>query len=223
MTFPHDPFDGTPRDPEMEERLARLSARSAERRTERSGPRPAAPTTDRRRSAAKGSRSAALGMSIVSTVGLAGYLYAAAHSGGAGAVVATAAGTDTATTVTTATTATTVATASGAASTTTSTSSSLANGTYTGTSVTTRYGPVQVQITVSGGQITAVTVPVYPSNDSKSRSINATAVPKLVQSTLTAQSASVSSVSGATYTTNAYKQSLQSAIDQARAAATSAR
>lgn len=82
----------------------------------------------------------------------------------------------------------------------------------------TRWGPVQVKITVSGGKITAVDVPAYPANDNKSVAINRSAVPKLVQSTLTAQSASVNSVSGATFTSSSYKVSLQSAIDKARAA-----
>ena len=58
-----------------------------------------------------------------------------------------------------------------------------------------------------------------PNSNSKDVSINNRAVPILVQSTLTAQSANISSVSGATYTSGSYKQSLQSAIDAARAAA----
>lgn len=221
MTVPHDPSRGAGHDAELDERLARLSARSAQHRAERSGPQPAA-TPAPRRSAARGSRSAALTLSVVSTLGLAGYLYSSAHSVGATAAATSSASGTAGTSVASSTTVATVAGSSGTSTTTASSSTSLANGTYSGTSVTTKYGPLQVQITVADGRITAVTVPTYPSNDSKSRSINATAVPKLVQSTLTAQSATVTSVSGATYTTNAYKQSLQSAIDQARAAATSA-
>ncbi|CAB4814071.1 unannotated protein [freshwater metagenome] len=82
----------------------------------------------------------------------------------------------------------------------------------------TRWGPVQVAITVSGSKITAASAPLYPSDDNRSISINRIAIPKLVQSTLTAQNANVNSVSGATYTSASYKISLQSAIDKSRAA-----
>ena len=82
----------------------------------------------------------------------------------------------------------------------------------------TRWGPVQVKITVSDGKIAAVELPSFPSNDNRSVAINRDAVTRLVQSTLTAQSANVNSVSGATYTSASYKISLQSAIDKSRAA-----
>ena len=95
----------------------------------------------------------------------------------------------------------------------------LADGTYTGDVATNRWGPVQVQITVAGGSISDVAVLEVPSGNSKDVTINNRAVPVLVQSTLAAQSAQIDSVSGATYTSTSYKQSLQSAIDAARAAA----
>ncbi|GAA1464447.1 FMN-binding protein [Microbacterium thalassium] len=95
-------------------------------------------------------------------------------------------------------------------------SSSLADGTYTGDAANTRYGAVQVAITVSGGEITSVDVPQYPSHDHHDVQINSYALPILVDETISAQSSSISMVSGATYTSQGYIQSLQSAIDQAQ-------
>lgn len=92
----------------------------------------------------------------------------------------------------------------------------LNDGSYTGAASQTRYGAVQVAITVSGGQISDVQVPVYPSESGRDRSINSRAVPVLVQETLSAQSASIHMVSGATYTSTGYLASLQSAIDAAK-------
>ncbi|WP_431959636.1 FMN-binding protein [Actinacidiphila sp. bgisy160] len=87
--------------------------------------------------------------------------------------------------------------------------------TVTGPTVQTNYGPVQVRITLTGTRITGATAVQYPDETARSRDINSTAVPKLNQETLAAQSASIDSVSGATYTSTGYKQSLQSALDQA--------
>lgn len=87
--------------------------------------------------------------------------------------------------------------------------------TFTGTVAQTRWGPVQVQITVAGGKVTDVAVPQYPTGNGKDREINAEAVPELVQETLSAQSADVDMVSGATVTSQGYVTSLQSALDQA--------
>ena len=86
--------------------------------------------------------------------------------------------------------------------------------TVTGSSADTRWGPVQVQLTVDGGTITDVTVVEYPTENGKDRQINARAVPVLVQETLDAQSADIDMVSGATVTSDGYLQSLQSALDQ---------
>jgi uncharacterized protein with FMN-binding domain len=77
-----------------------------------------------------------------------------------------------------------------------------------GTTVRTEKGPVQVQVTFQGGKITAVTLLQQPDHPQ-----TAAAVPKLVAETLRAQSAEVDSVSGATITSEAYKESLQAAID----------
>lgn len=96
-------------------------------------------------------------------------------------------------------------------------SSGLTDGTYTGQAASTRFGPVQVQITVSGGAITDVQVPQYPSENGRDQQINARALPILVAETSQAQSAQIDMVSGATYTSTGYRTSLQSALDQARA------
>jgi major membrane immunogen (membrane-anchored lipoprotein) len=86
--------------------------------------------------------------------------------------------------------------------------------TVTGSSTDTRWGPVQVQITVAGGEITDVTVVEYPTGNGKDRQINARALPVLVQETLDAQSADIDMVSGATVTSEGYIGSLQSALDE---------
>ena len=98
---------------------------------------------------------------------------------------------------------------------TTQSSSGLADGTYLGQAASTRFGPVQVQITVSGGAITAADAIDYPTSNPRDRQINQIAVPRLVSETLSAQSAQIDMISGATYTSEGYRQSLQSAIDQA--------
>lgn len=95
-------------------------------------------------------------------------------------------------------------------------STGLSDGTYTGASSQTRYGPVQVQITVSGGKISDVQPLRYPDSNGRDRQINGTAIPKLVSETVQAQSAQIHMVSGATYTSGGYLSSLQSAIDQAQ-------
>ena len=95
--------------------------------------------------------------------------------------------------------------------------SGLTDGTFTGSATNTRYGPVQVQITVTGGKIVDVQAVEYPTDNSRDRQINERAIPQLVSETLNAQSADIHLVSGATYTTQGYRDSLQSAIDQANA------
>ena len=87
--------------------------------------------------------------------------------------------------------------------------------TYTGDTVQTQWGPVQVQITVSGGQITDVSAVQYPSGNPRDQEINAYALPVLHDSVLSAQSAHIDMVSGATVTSSGYLGSLQSALDQA--------
>ena len=87
--------------------------------------------------------------------------------------------------------------------------------TVTGSRASTRWGDVQVSITVTDGKITAVDVPEYPTGNGKDREINADALPVLTQETLSAQSADIDMVSGATVTSQGYVQSLQSALDKA--------
>jgi uncharacterized protein with FMN-binding domain len=96
-----------------------------------------------------------------------------------------------------------------------SSSSSSAARTYAGDAVGTQYGDVQVQITVAGGKITAAQVLQVPWNDRRDQEINSYAVPVLNNEVVQAQSANIDMVSGATYTSDGYIQSLQSAIDQA--------
>ncbi|MFE6254942.1 FMN-binding protein [Agromyces sp. NPDC057865] len=90
-----------------------------------------------------------------------------------------------------------------------------ADGTYSGSSVGTRFGDVQVQVTISGGAITDVTALHLTDHDGRSVSISNRAEPILRDEVLQAQSSSVSLVSGATYTSAAYLQSLQAALDAA--------
>lgn len=213
-------------DPAMQARLARLNAGRAPR-TEPAATGRTTPSTGRtrKRHAAKGSRTAAVLMSITTAAGLSAYFQhvdTAAASGATNTVTgaATASGTA-ATTATTsgstaATTATTAATTTAAAA---STSSALADGTYTGATATNKWGPVQVQITVAGGKITKSVALQTPTNDRKSVSINARATPTLASEVLSAQRANIDTVSGATYTSDSYKVSLQSAIDLAQSTA----
>jgi uncharacterized protein with FMN-binding domain len=94
-------------------------------------------------------------------------------------------------------------------------SSTSGSKTYTGDTVQTRWGPVQVRITVKSGRITEVTALAYPSDNPRDQEINSYAVPRLRSEALSAQSADIDTVSGATYTSDGYKQSLQSALDSA--------
>ncbi|MEU9794367.1 FMN-binding protein [Streptomyces sparsogenes] len=87
--------------------------------------------------------------------------------------------------------------------------------TVTGNAARTQYGPVQVSVTVSGGRITAATTVKTPDSGPRSEEIAASSVPKLNQAALTAQSAEIDTVSGATYTSEGYRKSLQSALDKA--------
>ena len=95
------------------------------------------------------------------------------------------------------------------------TSGSAASKTYDGDTVQTRWGPVQVRITVVDGKITASEAIVYPNGNHEDEQINSFALPVLNQEAVSAQSASIDMVSGATVTSEGYLSSLQSAIDQA--------
>ncbi|MFE4514978.1 FMN-binding protein [Kitasatospora sp. NPDC056783] len=88
--------------------------------------------------------------------------------------------------------------------------------TVSGNTVNTRYGPVQVQVTLTGSRITAVDVVKYPNSERRDREINGSALPVLNQEAISAQSARIDVVSGATYTSDGYVRSLQSALDRAK-------
>ena len=95
------------------------------------------------------------------------------------------------------------------------TGGSSVSGTFAGDTAETRYGPVQVQITVANGKITDVTALQLTNSDGRSVQISQQAAPILRQEALQAQSAQIQSVSGATFTSEGYTKSLQSAIDKA--------
>jgi uncharacterized protein with FMN-binding domain len=92
----------------------------------------------------------------------------------------------------------------------TTTAKAAPSGTFTGPDENTQYGPVQVQLTVANGKITAANDVQQPAD-----SIGANAVSQLNSEVLTAQSANVQAVSGATYTSQGYLASVQQAVDQA--------
>ncbi len=87
--------------------------------------------------------------------------------------------------------------------------------TFTGQAVDNQYGTVQVQITVQGHTVTDVQALQLPSDRQRSAYISQQAGPILRQEALQAQSAQIDGVSGATYTSQSYAQSLQSALDNA--------
>jgi uncharacterized protein with FMN-binding domain len=91
----------------------------------------------------------------------------------------------------------------------------LRSGSYTGQAVDTRYGTVEIGVTVGGGRITAVNFVALPEDRARSRVISAQATPLLRSEALAAQSAHVNLLSGATYTSEGFAQSLQSALAQA--------
>jgi len=90
------------------------------------------------------------------------------------------------------------------------------SGTFNGATAQTQFGPVQVQIVVKNNKITSANAIQYPTGNSRDVMIASYAVPTLNSEAVQAQSANISMVSGATYTSNGYLQSLQSALNQAR-------
>lgn len=118
-------------------------------------------------------------------------------------------------------TASTPATTSGAGTTppdpaaSSSTSASAATKRFVGQAIQTQYGVVQVAVTTKGSRIANVSFVQLTAFDGRSQEINSQAAPILLQETISAQSAQIDTVSGATYTTDGYVQSLQSALDQA--------
>ena len=90
-----------------------------------------------------------------------------------------------------------------------------ASGTFVGDLISTRYGPVQVQIVVSGQKVVDVQALVLPKDRARSAAISQYSAPMLRTEAIRAQTASIDIVSGATYTSVAYSHSLESALRQA--------
>ena len=105
-------------------------------------------------------------------------------------------------------------TAGGSTSTTTSTTPAGGTRTALGADVQYRYGELELQVTVTGGRITNVQPVIDTAFDPRSSQINAYAEPLLQSQTLQAQSANINGVSGASFTSQAYVQSLQAALDK---------
>src|SRR5215210_3621999 len=108
----------------------------------------------------------------------------------------------------TATTATPAATATATAT------SGSGSGTATGDAVDTQYGPAQVKVTVKNGKIVAVEAVQLQNSEPRSQQISSSAAPILQEEILSTQSADVDAVSGATFTSGSYLQSVQSALDK---------
>jgi uncharacterized protein with FMN-binding domain len=89
------------------------------------------------------------------------------------------------------------------------------DGSFTGPAYNTYYGPVQVQVTIQDGRVIAVDVPVYPADRRASQRINGRALPALESEVISAQSARVNIISGATLTSEAYLRSLNAALADA--------
>lgn len=91
-----------------------------------------------------------------------------------------------------------------------------ADGEFTGDSVDTYYGPLQVKVTVLNGDIVNADCPVYPNHFQRSEEISQWAIPILIAEVIHLQSADIDIVSGATQTSGGYYQSLVSALAKAR-------
>jgi len=111
----------------------------------------------------------------------------------------------------------TPATGSSATPTATATSGGTSAGgrTVTGDVVQTIYGPVQVRITVANGKVTTAEAIQYPDGTPRDSQINAFAIPQLQLETIGVSTPNIDAVSGATYTSQGYIGSLQSALDKA--------
>lgn len=89
------------------------------------------------------------------------------------------------------------------------------SGTFKGETSQTRWGPVQVEITLTNGKITDVSTLQYPNGDRRSSNISSRVIPWLQEETLQVQSANISGISGATYTSIGFRNSLASALQKA--------
>ena len=86
--------------------------------------------------------------------------------------------------------------------------------TVTGDAIFVQYGYVQLKVTAKAGKITKIVAVQLPDQDGRSISISNAVEPMLKEQALAAQSANISGVSGATFTSSGYQQSLQSALDK---------
>jgi uncharacterized protein with FMN-binding domain len=192
----------------LAERLERL----AQRRPGSAAPAVSPPPRRVRRHPAQAARYVAVGLSAASTLGLTSFFAlrpsAAAQQIGTASVVAPSTPAPASTPTSTP--------SSGPAST------AVSGGAPTvvdGATFSNRWGDVQVEATFAAdGSLASVTALQTPDGEGKSVRINDAAVPVLAEEAVSAQSAQVDTVSGATYTSTSYRQSLQSAIDAARAA-----
>jgi uncharacterized protein with FMN-binding domain len=89
------------------------------------------------------------------------------------------------------------------------------SGTFLGSAAMTRYGAVQVSVTVKNGKITKVTAPVYPVESFRDQQINAQAIPLLEQEVIAAQSSNINNITGASFTSQGFYTSLVSALSKA--------
>lgn len=97
----------------------------------------------------------------------------------------------------------------------TSSESTATDGTYVGDVVQTRYGPMQVEVVITNGSIESATALQQPDGDRESQQINAQVIPMLNEAIVQYQTVNFGNVSRATISTDAYKESAQSALDQA--------
>ena len=95
-----------------------------------------------------------------------------------------------------------------------SSTSAAGSGTATGDAVSTQYGDAQVRVTIKNGKIVTIEALQLQGNDPRSVQISSSAAPILQQEALSGQTADIDAVSGATFTSASYAQSLQSALDK---------
>jgi uncharacterized protein with FMN-binding domain len=89
------------------------------------------------------------------------------------------------------------------------------SGTFLGAAYQTRYGAVQVSVTVKSGKITKVAVPIYPNSQPRDVMINSQAIPMLEQEVMQAQSSNINNITGASFTAQGFYMSLVSALGKA--------
>jgi uncharacterized protein with FMN-binding domain len=145
---------------------------------------------------------------VAGVVGIVGY-HTATPSTAAGVAASTVLSSSAASTTASSTTASAKTTTSSAPTTATS-----ATRTVTGEDVSYRYGDLELKVTRSGGRIENITVVKLDETDPRSQQIDQIAIPQLRQEAISAQSAKINGVSGASYTSAAYEQSLQAALDK---------